>query len=83
MNSFGVVSRQVSIEEGDAKSRDLNVIFIETSAKAGFNIKVCCHNCLHLHRSLVLQVLYAWRGENCMPSRLDQALISIVFVDKH
>ena len=32
--------RQVSIEEGDGKSRDLNVIFIETSAKAGFNIKV-------------------------------------------
>mmetsp|Transcript_20172 Transcript_20172/g.60853 ORF Transcript_20172/g.60853 Transcript_20172/m.60853 type:complete len:211 (+) Transcript_20172:255-887(+) len=34
-----VDKRQVSIEEGDAKSRDLNVIFIETSAKAGFNIK--------------------------------------------
>ncbi len=32
--------RQVSIEEGDAKARDLGVIFIETSAKAGFNIKV-------------------------------------------
>lgn len=33
-------SRQVSIEEGDQKSRELNVMFIETSAKAGFNIKV-------------------------------------------
>ena len=32
--------RQVSIEEGDAKARDFNVMFIETSAKAGFNIKV-------------------------------------------
>lgn len=32
--------RQVSIEEGEAKARDLNVMFIETSAKAGFNIKV-------------------------------------------
>lgn len=31
--------RQVSIEEGDSKSRELSVIFIETSAKAGFNIK--------------------------------------------
>ncbi|OVA14200.1 Small GTPase superfamily [Macleaya cordata] len=31
--------RQVSIEEGDAKSRDDGVMFIETSAKAGFNIK--------------------------------------------
>ncbi|KAM3266042.1 ras-related protein RABH1b isoform X1 [Capsicum annuum] len=30
---------QVSIEEGEAKARELNVMFIETSAKAGFNIK--------------------------------------------
>lgn len=29
----------MSIEEGDAKARELNVMFIETSAKAGFNIK--------------------------------------------
>ncbi|CAL5382564.1 unnamed protein product [Camellia sinensis] len=32
-------NKQVSIEEGEAKARDLNVMFIETSAKAGFNIK--------------------------------------------
>uniref|UniRef100_A0A7N2LG94 Uncharacterized protein n=1 Tax=Quercus lobata TaxID=97700 RepID=A0A7N2LG94_QUELO len=29
-----VEKRQVSIEEGEAKARDLNVMFIETSAKA-------------------------------------------------
>ncbi|KAA3471259.1 Ras-related GTP-binding family protein [Gossypium australe] len=34
-----VDKRQVSIEEAEAKARDLNVMFIETSAKAGFNIK--------------------------------------------
>ncbi|KAM3685624.1 hypothetical protein ACJW31_11G132800 [Castanea mollissima] len=34
-----VEKRQVSIEEGEAKACDLNVIFNETSAKAGFNIK--------------------------------------------
>ncbi|KAK4592543.1 hypothetical protein RGQ29_016894 [Quercus rubra] len=34
-----VEKRQVSIEEGEAKACDLNVMFIETSAKAGFNIK--------------------------------------------
>ncbi|KAK4264914.1 hypothetical protein QN277_026031 [Acacia crassicarpa] len=34
-----VDKRQVSIEEGDAKSREFGIIFIETSAKAGFNIK--------------------------------------------
>lgn len=63
--SLGVVNRQVSIEEGDAKSRDLNVIFIETSAKAGFNIKVCCRDCcLRLEKDFLSQALYAWRGEN-------------------
>jgi len=34
------LNRQVSIEEGDAKSREFGIMFIETSAKAGFNIKV-------------------------------------------
>ncbi|KAK4256686.1 hypothetical protein QN277_006377 [Acacia crassicarpa] len=34
-----VDKRQVSIEEGDAKSREFGVMFIETSAKAGFNIR--------------------------------------------
>mmetsp|Transcript_22444 Transcript_22444/g.76242 ORF Transcript_22444/g.76242 Transcript_22444/m.76242 type:complete len:212 (+) Transcript_22444:325-960(+) len=31
--------RQVSVEEGDAKAREHGVLFVETSAKAGFNIK--------------------------------------------
>ncbi|KAG4947262.1 hypothetical protein JHK87_043269 [Glycine soja] len=31
---------QVSTEEGEAKSRELNVMFIEANAKAGFNIKI-------------------------------------------
>ena len=39
-DSFELFFRQVSIEEGEAKARELNVMFIETSAKAGFNIKV-------------------------------------------
>lgn len=34
-----VEKRQVSIEEGDAKSKEFGIMFIETSAKAGFNIK--------------------------------------------
>lgn len=34
-----VDKRQVSIEEGDSKAREFNVSFIETSAKAGLNIK--------------------------------------------
>lgn len=31
--------RQVSAEEGERKAKDLNVMFIETSAKAGYNVK--------------------------------------------
>lgn len=43
-------NRQVSIEEGDGKAREFGVMFIETSAKAGFNIKVresFIHCCFH------------------------------------
>ena len=44
--------RQVSMEEGERKAQELNVMFIETSAKAGYNVKQvgvhylerhCCH----------------------------------------
>lgn len=31
--------RQVSVEEGESKAKDEKVMFIETSAKAGYNIK--------------------------------------------
>ncbi|CAI9767009.1 unnamed protein product [Fraxinus pennsylvanica] len=34
-----VDKRQVSIEEGDTRAREFGIMFIETSAKAGFNIK--------------------------------------------
>jgi len=32
-------ARQVSLEEGQSKARDLNIMFIETSAKDGDNVK--------------------------------------------
>jgi hypothetical protein len=52
--------RQVSIEEGEAKARDLNVMFIETSAKAGFNIKVCSlAHALPLYYLLVM-LSFSW-----------------------
>lgn len=31
--------RQVSVEEGEAKAKEHDIMFIETSAKAGFNVK--------------------------------------------
>jgi len=33
------VCRQVSFDEGDRKAKELNVLFVETSAKTGYNIK--------------------------------------------
>jgi Ras-related protein Rab-6A len=31
--------RQVSVEEGEAKAKEHGIMFIETSAKVGFNVK--------------------------------------------
>ena len=31
--------RQVAIDEGERKARELNVMFIESSAKSGYNVK--------------------------------------------
>lgn len=37
---FDCVKRsQVTPEEGEKKAKELNVMFIETSAKAGYNVK--------------------------------------------
>lgn len=36
--------RQVSSEEGEQKAREHNVMFIESSAKAGFNVKLLFRN---------------------------------------
>ncbi|XP_067949169.1 ras-related protein Rab6-like isoform X1 [Watersipora subatra] len=33
--------RQISTEEGEKKAKELGVMFIETSAKAGYNVKQC------------------------------------------
>lgn len=42
-------NRQVSIEEGDNKAREFGALFMETSAKVGFNIKV---NKTKTHKSM-------------------------------
>jgi len=36
--------RQVTSEDGERKAKELNVMFIETSAKAGYNVKQVCLN---------------------------------------
>lgn len=36
--------RQVTTEEGERKAKELNVMFIETSAKSGYNVKQVSNN---------------------------------------
>lgn len=60
--------RQVSIEEGERKAKELNVMFIETSAKAGYNVKqvsVCavCAVCSHMLLLLLLSSLEVFQKE--------------------
>lgn len=33
------ISRQITIEEGEQRAKELSVMFIETSAKTGYNVK--------------------------------------------
>jgi hypothetical protein len=39
LTSQGVVCRCVSAEEGESKAKEFGAMFIETSAKAGYNVK--------------------------------------------
>lgn len=43
------IFRQVSTEEGERKAKELNVMFIETSAKAGYNVKQVSGNATRGH----------------------------------
>lgn len=40
--------RQVSTEDGERKAKELNVMFIETSAKAGYNVKQVIQQILYI-----------------------------------
>ena len=33
------IGRQVTVDEGEVKAKELNVMFIETSARVGYNVK--------------------------------------------
>jgi len=57
--TYCILFRQVSLEEGEKKAKELSVMFIETSAKAGYNVKqvLCLSNspCL----SVVVVIYFA------------------------
>jgi hypothetical protein len=53
----------VTTEEGEKKAKELNVMFIETSAKAGHNVKVGVHIRTHIHTHASL--LCRARADRC------------------
>uniref|UniRef100_A0A4W3I866 RAB41, member RAS oncogene family n=1 Tax=Callorhinchus milii TaxID=7868 RepID=A0A4W3I866_CALMI len=58
--------RQVSMEEGERKARELNVMYIETSAKAGYNVK-----------QLFRRVAAALPGMDSAPEKSKEDMIDI------
>uniref|UniRef100_A0A8C8RM75 RAB41, member RAS oncogene family n=1 Tax=Pelusios castaneus TaxID=367368 RepID=A0A8C8RM75_9SAUR len=58
--------RQVSIEEGERKAQELNVMYIETSAKAGYNMK-----------QLFRRVAAALPGMDSTPEKSKEDMIDI------
>lgn len=52
--------RQITTEEGEQRAKEMNVLFIETSAKTGYNVKqvermhlcVCVCVCFHSAHAL-------------------------------
>lgn len=64
--------RQVSTEEGEKKARELNVMFIETSAKTGYNVK-----------QLFRRVAAALPGMDANNEHRKEDLIEVKLQDKH
>ncbi len=60
-----IACRQVSTEEGERKAKELNVMFIETSAKAGYNVKQVSTASLADHTSLDPSRVHADRFHCC------------------
>ena len=62
--------RQVTTEEGEKKAKEFNVMFIETSAKAGYNVK-----------ALFKKIAQALPGmENSMDQSKSQSTITLSII---
>merc|ERR1712045_636856 len=62
--------RQVSTDEGERKAKELNVMFIETSAKAGYNVK-----------QLFRRVAAALPGMESTESKKDDPMTEVILKD--
>ena len=68
----------MSIEEGDAKAREFNVMFIETSAKAGFNIKVRLYMSKGGQGSCSVTGTHQLGGQKCSRQQLWHCHLSLI-----
>lgn len=50
-------SRQITTEEGEQRAKELNVMFIETSAKTGYNVKQVAYLCLEASSVFSINIL--------------------------
>ncbi len=56
--------RQVSTEDGEQKAKDLHVMFIETSAKAGYNVKQVLSTYIDtMNRILIYMSIFSYFDE--------------------
>lgn len=58
--------RQVSTEEGERKAKELNVMFIETSAKAGYNVKQVSFHTFSYSLHILLNAIESASGKKCV-----------------
>jgi Ras-related protein Rab-6A len=65
--------RQVSIDEGESKAKELNVMFIETSAKAGFNVKALFRR-VAVSGTLATHSLAVWSFQSPLACRMAHSL---------
>lgn len=63
---FAPLSRQITTEEGEQRAKELNVMFIETSAKTGYNVK-----------QLFRRVAAALPGMDSTPEKSKEDMIDI------
>ena len=58
--------RQVSMEDGEKKAKELNVMFIETSAKAGYNVKQVSTSCYGINHVTKISKAFS-TSSSCSP----------------
>ncbi|XP_059680594.1 ras-related protein Rab-41 isoform X1 [Gavia stellata] len=71
--------RQITTEEGEQRAKELNVMFIETSAKTGYNVKQVDQSSVLKTGNLYFTALYVGGLSFCLGFMFHQILACIVY----